>query len=130
METQFKIAGCILIILGLIHVGFPKYFQWKKELQSLSLINKEMFLIHTFFIAFTLILMGMLCLTSSQELTTNLGKKICLGIGVFWIARLLMQFFGYSSILWKGKKFETIVHILFTLLWCYLSTVFLYPVLS
>jgi hypothetical protein len=82
--------------------------------------------VHTFFIGLIVLLMGVLCLTSSRELiNTNLGKKITLGLGIFWLSRLIIQFFGYSSKLWKGKSFETTIHILFSLLWAYLSLVFL-----
>jgi hypothetical protein len=70
-------------------------------------------------------LMGLLCLSSADELIeTSLGKKIALGLGVFWSIRLFIQFFGYSADLWKGKAFETVVHILFSLLWAYVSIVF------
>ncbi len=126
MEIHFKIIGILLIALALVHIVFPKYFNWDKELKSLSLINRQMINVHTFFIAFTIFLMGLLCFTSSSELIgTNLGKKISLGLGVFWTLRLFVQFFGYSTKLWKGKKFETFVHIIFSFLWAYLSIIFL-----
>ncbi len=126
MEVHFTIIGIILIPLSIIHVIFPKYFDWAKELKVLTLINREMIYVHTFFIALTILMMGILCLTSAQELTeTNLGKKISLGLGIFWTLRLFIQFFGYSSILWKGKVFETTVHIFFTLMWTYMSVIFL-----
>jgi hypothetical protein len=32
---------------------------------------------------------------------------VALGCGLFWLARLLVQFFGYSAQLWRGKGFET-----------------------
>ena len=126
MEIHFKIIGFLLIALALVHVTFPKRFNWDKELNSISLINKQMMLVHTFFIALILFLMGLLCLISSKELIdTGLGKKISLGLGIFWIIRLLVQFFGYSTSLWKGKKFETIMHVIFSLFWVYLSIIFL-----
>lgn len=126
MEIHFKIIGIILIVLALVHVIFPKYFNWRQELQSLSLVNKQMILVHTFFIALTVFLMGLLCLTSLTELiTTKLGKTISLGLGIFWSIRLFVQFLGYSAALWKGKPFETIVHIVFSLLWLYLSIIFI-----
>jgi len=126
MEIHFKIIGVLLIALALVHIVFTKYFNWGKELKSLSLINRQMMEIHTFFIALTVLLIGLLCLTSSTELIeTNLGKKISLGLGIFWTFRLIIQFFGYSTDLWKGKKFETFMHILFSILWTYLSVVFL-----
>jgi hypothetical protein len=126
MEIHFKIIGVLLIALAFVHIVFPKYFNWDKELKSLSLINRQMMTVHTFFIALTVLLMGLLCLTSSAELIeTNLGKKISLGLGVFWTVRLVIQFYGYSSDLWKGKKFETFMHIIFSLLWTYISIIFL-----
>jgi hypothetical protein len=127
MEIHYKIIGILLMLLALIHIIFPKYFNWKDELKSLSLINREMMTIHTLFIAVVVFLMGLLCLTSATALIeTDLGKRISLGLGIFWGLRLITQFFGYSSELWKGKSFETTVHILFSLFWTYLTIVFMY----
>ncbi len=121
-----KIIGVLLISLALIHIFFPKDFNWDKELKSVSLINRQMMTVHIFFVAFTVFLMGLRCLTSSNELIeTNLGKKMSLGIGIFWTVRLFIPFLGYSTDLWKGKAFETAMHIIFSLLWIYLSVVFL-----
>lgn len=126
MELHLKIIGIILIVLALIHISFPKYFKWKQELSSLSIMNRQMMYVHSFFIAFSILLIGILCLTSSNELTHSiLGKKISLGLGLFWIVRFFIQFFGYSAKIWKGKKFETIIHILFAILWAYLSIIFI-----
>jgi hypothetical protein len=92
----------------------------------MSQINRQMFYIHSYFIALVLFLMGVLCLTSAFDLlNTDLGRRISLGFAVFWITRLVVQFVGYSSKLWKGKRFETGIHILFSLFWIYFSTVFL-----
>ncbi|MDG1042253.1 MAG: hypothetical protein P8O96_05335 [Flavobacteriaceae bacterium] len=125
MILHFKIIGFLLMVLALVHLIFPKYFNWKEELKSLSLINKQMMTIHTFFIALVVFLMGLLCLTSATELIeTRLAKTISLGLGIFWSFRLIIQFFGYSPKLWKGKRFETIIHILFSGLWIYLSVIF------
>ena len=125
MEIHLKIVGVLLIGVSLIHITFPKNFNWKKELSTLSLVNKQMMYIHTIFIAITLILIGLLCIFSSKELVeTSLGSKIALGLFVFFVIRLYVQFFGYSSELWKGKRFETIVHILFSIFWTYVSVVF------
>ncbi len=125
MELHLKIIGFSLMALGLVHVIFPKYFDWERELSKLNLINRQMMYVHTFFIALTVFLMGLLCVTSVPEIIeTELGKKIALGFSIFWVMRLAIQFFGYSSQLWKGKGFETVVHILFAIFWTYLSIIF------
>jgi hypothetical protein len=125
MEIHLKIIGVLFMLLGLVHVIFPKYFNWKKELSPLSLMNRQMMKTHTFFIALTVFLMGLLCLTSADALlNTVLGKRIMMGFAIFWTIRLILQFFGYSSKLWRGKTFETIVHFVFGLFWAYVSVVF------
>jgi hypothetical protein len=125
MEIQLKVIGGLLVVLALLHAGFPRYFDWPTELKPLSLINRQMVYVHTLFIALVVLLMGLLCLSCASELVgTPLGRKVALGLGLFWLARLLVQFFGYSSALWRGKRFETTVHVSFSLLWTYLMAVF------
>lgn len=126
MVLHLEIVGGLLVALALIHAVFPAYFDWKAELRGLSLVNRQLMYVHTFFIALTVLLMGVLCLTSARELLeTRLGGRVLAGMLVFWGVRLVVQFFGYSSKLWKGKRFETTVHVLFSLLWSYVSLVFL-----
>lgn len=126
MELHLKIIGIILILLSVIHVRFPRYFNWAKELGGMSLINRQMMYTHTFFVALVVFLMGVLCLTSAALLVSSeLGQRICLGLGTFWGLRLFFQFFVYSKELWKGKRFESAVHIMFSLLWVYFTVVFL-----
>lgn len=125
MELHLKIIGFLLILLAFVHAIFPRYFNWKNELNSLTLINRQIMYIHTLFIAIVVFLIGVLCLTSPGELVeSKLGSKIALGFFIFWAIRLAVQFFGYSPSLWRGKRFETIIHILFSLFWIYISTVF------
>ena len=126
MEAHLKIVGCILMLLALIHFIFPRRFNWKEDLSGISLINKQLMYVHTFFIALMVLLMGILCIYCSADMVhTKLGKNLCFGLFIFWAVRLIFQFFVYSSQLWKGKQFETAIHILFSILWIYFTTVFL-----
>ena len=89
-------------------------------------MNRQMVYVHTFFIGLIIFMNGLLCLTCWTEMiNTPFGKKIAFAIGLFWAIRLLIQFFGYSSKLWRGKKLETAMHVLFSILWTYLSVVFI-----
>ena len=125
MILQIKIVGILLVLLALMHVVIPRYFHWTKELSGLNLINRQIMYVHTFFIALIVLLMGLLCLYSSTELTDSpLGKHLSLGLFIFWFTRLLFQFFVYSPKVWRGKKLETFVHIVFSILWSYFSYVF------
>ncbi len=131
MESLLKIAGVLMIGLALAHAVFPRYFKWKEELRSITLLTRQVHYIHTFFIALTVFLMGVLCVIRASELlTTSLGRELCLGMFVFWFSRLLVQFFGYSSSLWRGKTFETFVHVGFSILWAFLTLVLALAALS
>jgi hypothetical protein len=126
MELHLRIVGFIFLLLASIHLQFPRRFAWKENLQGLSLINKEMMYVHTFFVALIVLLMGLLCVCCPAELlNTSLGRKICFGLFVFWLIRLYVQFFVYSSALWKKKRFETIMHLVFSIIWIYATLVFL-----
>jgi len=110
----------------LIHFIFPRYFNWGKELSSLSLINKQLMYVHTFFIALVVLLMGVFCISSAEDIIyTKLGRQLSLGLFIFWSTRLVFQFYVYSPKLWRGKLFESTVHVFFSLLWIYFSAVFL-----
>lgn len=131
MELQIEIIGYLLILLSCIHVIFPKYFGWKEDLAPLQQINRSMMKVHTFFIALTVFLMGLLCVTSAEELLqTELGRKICLGLGLFWLIRLFFQFFIYPSSLWKGRRLETVIHVIAIVFWVFLTYSFLWGYFS
>jgi hypothetical protein len=125
MKLWLEINGALLIALALLHAVFPRRFRWSEELRAVSLLTRQILHVHTFFIALTVGLMGLLCVVSADALlATPLGGKICAGLFVFWLCRLLVQFFGYSPELWRGKTFETAVHIVFSLLWLNLTACF------
>ncbi|MCK8494598.1 hypothetical protein M0L20_22205 [Spirosoma sp. RP8] len=94
-------------------------------MKSISLFNRQLMYVYTFFVAIVVFLIGILCVTSSEALLeTQLGNRLSLGLFIFWGLRLLFQFFVYSSKLWHGKPLETGVHIPFSFLWIYFSGVF------
>ncbi len=125
MELHLNIIGTVLIILVSMHLFFPKRFNWKTELNHLSLLNRQMIQVHTFFIALLLLMIGILCIFYSYELIrSEFGKVIAGGLSIFWFIRLIFQLFVYSPQLWKGKVFETFMHVLFTFIWTYMSIIF------
>lgn len=126
LALHLKIAGTSLIALALLHVAFPRRFEWKRELAMLSLLNRQMFLVHCFFICLTLIWMGVIALFFTDALLapSPLGSVVAAGLTLFWAARLIVQWCVYDRSLWRGHRFNTIMHGLFTLLWLYYVVVF------
>ena len=70
--------------------------------------------------------MGVLSVFYQEALLekTLLGRLVAGGLAIFWLLRLLIQLFGYDRRLWIGNRFNTSMHVLFTLMWGYYVLVF------
>ena len=124
MWIHLKIIGWLLMLLSFLHVFIPGYLDWKRDLAPLSLMNRQMMQTHMIFIAITVFSIGLLTVSSTGALmTTVLGRRICLGLAVFWALRLVFQLFVYSPKLWQGKRFETFVHVIAVGFWIYMAVV-------
>lgn len=126
LSPLLKIAGASLLILSLAHAFFPARFQWREELGRLSLLNRQIFQVHCFFIALVLFMFGLLALVFTDALLerTALARPVLGGMLLFWLARLFAQFFVYDARIWKGDRFNTRAHLFFSLLWAYYVAVF------
>ncbi len=126
LEWHLRLAGALQIILALLHLTFAKRFRWTEELAHLSLLNRQIFHVHTFFICLVLVMIGALSLLAPSALLepTALSRLILPGFALFWGLRLYCQWFVYDPALWRGQRFNTIVHGMCTLLWSYLAAVY------
>jgi hypothetical protein len=106
MDLQIKIIGGLLILLAMLHLIFPKYFNWKQELSSLSLVNRQIMYVHTFFIAFVVFLMGLLwSYLINRSRNNNIGSTDVFSYGYILDCPVV------HSILWvfvKALEKETI----------------------
>jgi len=116
--AHLQFAGAVLLGLSLLHVAMPKRFAWSEELARLSVLNRQIFWVHTFFVV--LIVALLLFYPETLHERTSLARLVTTGLVIFWLARAFVQFFVYSPKLWRGKPFETFVHIAFSLFWLYL----------
>jgi hypothetical protein len=128
LSLQLQLAGVGLILLAGLHLTFARRFNWREELARLSLLNRQIFLVHTFFVCLVLTLMGALSAFGSALLLagTPLARLILGGFAVFFGARLACQWFVYDTALWRGHRFNTAMHILFSVLWLYLTGLYGY----
>jgi hypothetical protein len=126
LESHLRAAGALQIALAAAHLAFPRRFNWGQELARLSLLNRQMFLVHTFFICVVLVLMGGLSLFAAEALleATALSRLVLGGFAAFWGLRLVVQWLVYDPTLWRGDRFNTMVHVVFSVLWAYLTAVY------
>ncbi len=126
LENHVRIVGILLLLLAFLNLFVPAHFAWPAELQRLSLFTRQVFIVHCAFIILVLVMMGLLSLCYTRLLTepSPLATVILFGLATFWIVRLGTQLFFYSPKLWRGNRFNTTMHVLFSCVWTYFSAVF------
>lgn len=126
LDVHLKIVGVLMFGLVVINFFAPKRFGWKSEMGKVSLLTRQVFFVHCFFIALLVGMWGVLCLFFTRALLepTLLGALVLAGLTLFWGIRLLMQWFVYDSKLWRGQWFETWMHVIFSGVWLYFTAVY------
>ena len=121
IAVHVQVVGALNLLLASLHLVFPRRFGWREDLGKLSLINRNIFVVHCVFIVLILILFGGLSLFCTDLLLAGdrLSAVVVGGLLVFWTTRLYAQWFVYSPEIWRGRRFETIMHYLFTGMWFY-----------
>jgi hypothetical protein len=126
LYIHLRVVGAMLMLLGLSHVFFDRYFGWRKELGSVSLLTRKIFFVHTFFIGLGVMMAGavsFLCAAALLE-PSALSRAILAGMAVFWLCRLLAQWFAYDAAIWRGNRFRTFMHVVFSTLWIYVTATY------
>ena len=130
-ELHLRIVGVLLLALVALNAYVPRRFNWREELATLSLLNRQIFQVHAAFICIILAMFAALAIFYARELLapTPLARAVLALLAIFWFLRLLTQWFVYDRRLWRGKRFETAVHFVFTGVWTYFAATFAYALL-
>jgi len=107
----------LLIVGGFYHLGFAifhlffwRLFHWKKDLASLTIINRSVMQILNLCLTFVFIVVAYISIFYSSEMvSTSFGKVITASISIFWLIRLLEQLFFFGL----KKRLSIILTILF-----------------
>lgn len=126
MIAHLQAGGVVMAALVIVNLFVPSRFHWREEMARLSLVNRQIFQVHSVFLVLTLALFSMLLLTCAPALIepTRLSRAVLVGLTVFWGLRMVMQWFFYSPELWRGHRFNTIAHYVFSVVWIYLTSIF------
>jgi hypothetical protein len=126
LSIHLQIVGILLMLLGLSHSFFNRFFGWEQELVAVSLLTRQVFFVHNFFIGLSLVLGGAASFFCANALLRpgTLSRALLAGMATFWLCRLLAQFVGYDSAVWRGDRFRTFMHVACSLLWCYVTATY------
>jgi hypothetical protein len=126
LVTHLRFIGVLMAALVVVNFFVPGRFHWREEMARLSLVNRQIFQVHTIFIMLTIAMFSVLLLTSAETLLepTRLGRMVLGGLTIFWGVRMLIQWFFYSPAIWRGNRFNTVMHGVFSVAWIYVTAVF------
>jgi len=126
MLLHLRIVGFVMGELVLVNLFLPGRYRWREEMARLSLLNRQVFQAHAVFLVLTLALFSALLLTCADALieSTRLSRAVLIGLTIFWALRMLMQWWFYSPAIWRGHRFNTVMHCIFSATWIYVTGVF------
>ena len=121
-------VGHFVILIASFQV--PSRLHWKQDLRSLLPFNRKLLWVQSGFTVLTILAFGVLTLALHSELLR--GDRAAFGlasfIGLYWLARVLVDAFYFSHEDWpRGAQF-VVGHVLLTALFsalaaCYLGLV-------
>lgn len=122
---NLRLAGAAMLLLAALYPIYPRRFRWSEQLQRVELLTRQVFWVHIGFIILMLVIQGILLLGFAEVLLepNRAAAALLVGIVAFWFYRLVAQLFVYDRRLWQGHRLHAVVHVVFTLLWLWITAV-------
>jgi hypothetical protein len=99
MKSQLIVGGLLHFVILIASAMTPRVLDWRANLATLRPFLRRLFWVYGFFIVLTIVSFGTLTLVRVDELAsdTPLARSICAVIAIFWLARLMVQFFVFDA---------------------------------
>lgn len=103
---MFWILKICIILSGIGHIGLslvslmiPKMLNWKEGLKDLKPLLRQMFWTYAGYILCINFCFGIVSILGAEELLNKsfLAKSVCLFIGLYWLARVFIQFLYFDK---------------------------------
>jgi hypothetical protein len=126
IETLILTAGLAQIVLVIGSLAIPKILNWHGELTKVRPLIKQIFWTYAGYILGINLSFGLLSVFDSRDLTN--GSKLAMiitgFIALYWISRILIQFFYFDRTDFPTGKWNKSGEILLTALFIFLSAVY------
>ena len=126
-DLDMWLAGMAhFVILG-ASFQVPYRLRWKEDLQSLMPFNRKLLWVQSGFTVLTIVAFGTLTLLLHGDLLRGDRAPLALAcfIGLYWTARILVDFFYFSHEDWPKGRMFVVGHTLLTLLFVFLTSSYL-----
>ena len=115
------LGGILHLFFLVFHLFFWRLFKWRKELRSLSAINKAVMPVMNICLMVIFLTNALISFFYQGELlTTSLGSAVLLSVSLFWFTRTVLQLIYFDN-----KK---PISILLTVVFVIMFIIYLIPV--
>lgn len=115
LETGLVLAAAGQCCIAILNFSLIRIMGWKEDLARVSLLVREVFQIHAWFISITLLIFAALTFRFGGEIAAGcepVYRWMARSIGAFWAVRAVLQVTFYSRSHWRGIASRTAVHII------------------
>ncbi len=121
--SLIQAAGLIQLAIAAGNIWVPGKVNARENLARVSPMTRSIFIVHWVYIVLVLVIFGLLCVFFAPELASGsaLARFLCGAMGVFWLARVFIQFFYYDAALRRQHRAADISFLLAVL---FLGSVF------
>lgn len=126
MKSQLMVGGLLHFVVLIASAMTPRVLDWRENLATLHPFLRRLFWVYGFFIVLTIVSFGTLTLARADDLARSapLARSICAVIAIFWLARLMVQFFVFNAQPFLTTAFRRVGYHGLTLL--FVALVFIY----
>lgn len=99
MKSLVLIGGALHFVVLIASALTPRVLDWRTNLALLNPFLRRLFWVYGCFIVLVIVSFGTVTLIHADTLASGapLARAVCAMIGVFWLARLAVQFFVFDA---------------------------------
>jgi hypothetical protein len=133
MDTDQPLIFALVALAGLAQIALvvgsliiPGILNWKTELEKVQTLIKQMFWTYAAYILVINLCFGLLSIFAVAELLNKslMSLLVCGFIAMYWISRILIQFFYFDKTSFPTGRWHRFAEILLIILFVFLSIVY------
>jgi len=99
MKTWLIIGGVLHFVILIASGLTPRLLDWRTNLATLHPFLRRLFWVYGSFIVLVIVSFGTLTVLRADELASSipLARAVCAIMALFWLTRLLVQFFVFDA---------------------------------
>lgn len=127
IDILLRIAGLAQLTLVAGSFAIPRVLNWRNELVKVQPLIKQMFWTYAAYILIINLCLGLLSLLYYKELLNGSTLSLLVSgfIALYWISRVLIQFFYFDRTNFPAGKWNRLAELLLVVLFIFLSIVYI-----